>query len=98
MITKNQDDISEKERHIRQLETTLASNENDLALEVNDLTKKIMKLERSMNAKQVFSEKLMKENKDLRNRLEQIRNQEILKEQDVPDGQASGNDINVSYV
>ncbi|XP_028404966.1 golgin subfamily A member 6-like protein 22 [Dendronephthya gigantea] len=93
-VTKQQEEIIEKDNHIRELETALAGNDNELALKVNDQTKKIMKMERSMNAKQVFSEKLMKENKNLTNLLEKIRNQELRKQHDVPDGQASGNEMN----
>ncbi|XP_028404216.1 golgin subfamily A member 6-like protein 22 [Dendronephthya gigantea] len=94
MVTKLQEEITACNNHIRELEATLAGNDNELALKVSDQTKKIMKLERSMIAKEIFSEKLMKENKNLLNHLEKMKNQEFMKEQDVPDGQASGNKMN----
>lgn len=97
MVTKLQEEITQNNNHIRELEAALASNKNDLALKIDELTQKNMKLERSMNEKQVFSEKLMNENKNLINRLEQIRNQEIMENQDVPDGLSFGNRANVSF-
>ena len=49
-----------------------------------------------MNAKQVYSERLLKENKSLKERFEQQETQQILLQRDVIDGQASGNYANVS--
>ena len=60
-----QHDLSRREHHIKELEETLIGKKDDLAAKVNELTKRNMKLERSMQAKQVFSEKLLKENKKL---------------------------------
>ena len=66
----------------------LESKGDDLASKVNSLTKVNMKLERSAQAKQIFSEKLMKENKKL---------QELLSRRetgrDSPDGQSDENKV-----
>ena len=97
MVTTLRDDVAQCEHHIKELESILASKEDDLAVKVNQLTKQNMKLGRSMQAKQVFSEKLLKEN----NRLKELVNQakEVLVEsRDVPDGQAFEDKINVSCV
>ena len=65
MVTTLRDDLAQCEHHIKELESILASKEDDLAVKVHQLTKQNMKLGRSMQAKQVFSEKLLKENKKL---------------------------------
>ena len=62
MVNTLKDDLAQREHHIKELESTLASKGDDLAAKVNELTKVNMKLERSAQAKQVFSEKLMNEN------------------------------------
>ncbi|XP_028404900.1 tropomyosin-1-like [Dendronephthya gigantea] len=72
LVTKYQYDILQYGNHIKELEEALASSEIELAAKVSDLAKKNMKLERSMNAKQVFSEKLLKENKVVVNHYEEI--------------------------
>ena len=98
MVTTLQDDLARCEHHIKELELTLASSKDNLAAKVNELTKVNMKLERSMQAKQVFSEKLLKENKKLQKIVEQKGfNQQLLdRSLDVPDGQASEDKPNVS--
>ena len=75
MVTTLRDDVAQCEHHIKELESILASKDDDLAAKVNQLTKQNMKLVRSMQAKQVFSEKLLKENKrhvDQERRLNQL--------------------------
>ena len=59
------DDVAQLDHHIKELESILANKGDDLAAKLNDLTKVNMKLERSAQAKQVFSEKLMKENEEV---------------------------------
>ena len=95
MVTTLRDDLAQCEHHIKELESTLASKEDDLAVKVNQLTKQNMKLGRSMQAKQVFSEKLLKENK----RLNEIVNQQkglLVVNRDIPDGQAIEDKTSVS--
>jgi uncharacterized coiled-coil protein SlyX len=59
LVTTLRDDLAQCEHHIKELETILASKEDDLAIKVNQLTKQNMKLGRSMQAKQLgFLEKL----------------------------------------
>ena len=65
MVNTLKDDLAQREHHIKELESTLASKGDDLAAKVNELTKANMKLEQSAQAKQVFSEKLMKENEEV---------------------------------
>ena len=65
MVNTLKDDLAQRDHHIKELESTLASKGDDLAAKVNELTKMNMKLERSAQAKQVFSEKLMKENEEV---------------------------------
>ena len=62
MVNTLKDDLAQRDHHIKELESTLASKGDDLAAKVNELTKANMKLERSAQAKQVFSEKLINEN------------------------------------
>ena len=96
-----QDDLARREHHIKELENTLnCSNKDDLVVKVNELTKVNMKLERSMQAKQVFSEKLLKENKKLNEMVEQkgINQQVIPRGRDIPDGQAAEEKMIVSCV
>ena len=84
MVTTLRDDLAQCEHHIKELESILASKEDDLAVKVNQLTKQNMKLGRSMQAKQVYSEKLLKENK----RLNEIMDQQkelLVVNQDAPD-------------
>ena len=96
MVTTLRDDLAQCEHHIKQLESTLASKEDDLAVKVNQLTKQNMKLERSMQAKQVFSEKLLKEYKRLNKIVDQPKGLVVVY-RDVPDGQAMEDKTNVSY-
>ena len=101
MVTTLQDDLARREHHIKELENTLnCSNKDDLVVKVNELTKVNMKLERSMQAKQVFSEKLLKENKKLTEMVEQngINQQVISGGRDIPDGQAADEKMIVSCV
>jgi Mg2+ and Co2+ transporter CorA len=93
-----QDDLACREHHIKELEETLnCSNKDDLAAKVNELTKSNMKLQRSMQAKQVFSEKLLKENRKLNEIIDQKGiNQHLGR--DIPDGQAEDEKMIVSCV
>ena len=97
MVTTLRDDLAQYEHHIKELESILASKEDDLAAKVNQLTKQNMKLGRSMQAKQVFSEKLLKENKRLNEIVDQQKGLVVVS-QDVPDGQAIEDKMNVSCV
>ena len=97
------EDVAQRDHHIKELESVLASKGDDLAAEVNELTKVNMKLQRTIQAKQVFSEKLMKENKKLSEMVSQhdelpiVRNQRSkVISRDVPDGQAAEEKANVS--
>jgi DNA gyrase/topoisomerase IV subunit A len=95
LVTTLRDDLAQCEHHIKELESILASKEDDLAVKVNHLTKQNMKLGRSMQAKQVFSEKLLKENKKLNEIADQQKGLMVV-DRDVPDGQAIQDKINVS--
>ena len=103
MVNTLRDDLAQREHHIKELESMLASKGDDLAAKVNVLTKENMKLLRSAQAKQVFSEKLMKENKKLSEIVSQHDELPVVKKQkpdvisrDVPDGQAAEEKANVS--
>ena len=100
LVTTLQDDVARCEHHIKELEETLHGKKDDLAAKVNELTKRNMKLERSMQAKQVFSEKLLKENKKLTEIVEQkgINQQMMPAGRDIPDGQAADEKMIVSFV
>ena len=100
LVTTLQDDVARREHHIKELEETLIGKRDDLAAKVNELTKRNMKLERSMQAKQVFSEKLLKENKKLNEIVEQkgINQQMVHGGRDIPDGQAADEKMIVSCV
>ena len=65
LVNTLRDDLAQREHHIKELESILASKGDDLAAKVNELTRENVKLQRSAQAKQVFSEKLMKENRKL---------------------------------
>jgi DNA gyrase/topoisomerase IV subunit A len=97
LVTTLRDDLAQYEHHIKELESILASKEDDLAAKVNHLTKQNMKLGRSMQAKQVFSEKLLKENKRLNEIVDQQKGLVVVS-RDVPDGQAIEDKMNVSCV
>ena len=103
MVNTLKDDVAQRDHHIKELESTLANKGDDLAAKVNELTKVNMKLERSAQAKQVFSEKLMKENRKLNEIVSQHDGLSPLKKQnpdaisrDVPDGQTAEEKANVS--
>ena len=71
MVNTLKDDLAQRDHHIKELESTLASKGDDLAAKVNELTKVNMTLEQSAQAKQVFSEELMKENEEVSENLSQ---------------------------
>ena len=63
MVTTLRDDLAQCKYHIKELESVLpCSEEDDLAVKVNQLTKPIMKLERSLQAKQKLVDKQQKLN------------------------------------
>ena len=103
MVNTLREDVAQSEHHIKELESVLASKGDDLAAKVNELTKLNMKLERSTQAKQVFSEKLLKENKKLNEIVSQHDELAVVKQpkpdvisRDVPDGQAAEEKVKVS--
>ena len=71
MVNTLKDDLAQRDHHIKELESTLASKGDDLAAKVNELTKVNMTLEQSAQAKQVFSQELMKENEEVSENLSQ---------------------------
>ena len=65
-------ELEQRENQLKQLELALRSKENGNHEMVPELTKKMMKLERSLNAKQVFCETLIKDNDRLKKLLEEV--------------------------
>ena len=66
MVSALQDDLTRSENHIKELETALRSQDNDVYRQISELKRKLTKLERSLKAKQVFCETLIKENDRLK--------------------------------
>ena len=103
MVNKLKEDVNQREHHVKELESMLNSNGDDLSMKFNDLTKENMKLKRSAQAKQVFSEKLLKENKKLNEIINHRHELPVVKQEkpdvigrDVPDGQSDEEKLNVS--
>ena len=72
LVTTLEAEVVQRENQLKQLELTLRNKEDGNHQMVPELTKKMMKLERSLNAKQVFCETLIKDNDRLKELLEEL--------------------------
>ena len=91
------DDLDQNENRVKELEFILRSKENGDTDMVPELTKKMMKLERSLTAKQVFCETLIKDNDRLKKLLEEM-NLDGNKQEDKRDSVDGMNQNEGSYV
>lgn len=86
MVSTLQEDLSQSDNHVKELELALRDRENGGSSVVPELTRKVMKLERSLNAKQVFCETLIKENDKLKKLTEEVSNSDKQEKRDYIDG------------
>ena len=92
------DDLDQSENRVKELEFILRrSKENGNNDMVPELMKKMLKLERSLNAKQVFCETLIKDNDRLKKLLEEM-NVDGKKQEDERDSVDGMNQNEGSYV
>ena len=90
-------ELNQRENQLKQLELALRNKENGNLEMVPELTKKMMKLERSLTAKQVFCETLIKDNDRLKKLLEEM-NLDGNKQEDKRDSVDGMNQNEGSYV
>ncbi|XP_046860594.1 uncharacterized protein LOC124453801 isoform X1 [Xenia sp. Carnegie-2017] len=86
MVIRLQDVISQLNYQINELQSILNGKDNELMIKVNDLLTEKIRIERSMNAKQYFAEKLLKDNERLKGLGKKIASRELDDDDDVIDG------------